>query len=129
MPLQECSSSENLRGPSERSWTSRAVHLAPMISAQAATAQVADSWTAFMVRAEVAIARIVDPACEDELKITRLPCHPRRVMSGTGTAEEYRSVTTVHAAPAERARGSSIVLLTLASGQFLMTLDSSVMNV
>src|SRR5438477_8293912 len=50
MPLHERSSWENRRGPSERSWTSRAVHLAPMISAQAATAQVAVSWTGFIVR-------------------------------------------------------------------------------
>jgi MFS family permease len=32
-------------------------------------------------------------------------------------------------APAERASGATLVLLTLATGQFLMTLDSSVMNV
>ena len=51
IPLQERSSWEKRRGPSERSCTSRAVHFAPMISAQAATAQVDDSWTAFIVRA------------------------------------------------------------------------------
>jgi EmrB/QacA subfamily drug resistance transporter len=33
------------------------------------------------------------------------------------------------AAPAERASGAMLVLLTLATGQFLMTLDTSVMNV
>src|SRR5262249_37970048 len=33
------------------------------------------------------------------------------------------------AAPSERASGATLVLLTLAAGQFLMTLDSSVMNV
>jgi EmrB/QacA subfamily drug resistance transporter len=39
-------------------------------------------------------------------------------------------MTTAAAAPAtERASGSMLVLLTLAAGQFLMTLDSSVMNV
>jgi len=38
-------------------------------------------------------------------------------------------VTAVGAAPAARASGASVVLLTLATGQFLMTLDSSVMNV
>ena len=38
------------------------------------------------------------------------------------------AVTGVDAASAARA-GASLVLLTLASGQFLMTLDSSVMNV
>jgi MFS family permease len=38
-------------------------------------------------------------------------------------------VTTATAAPAERAAGATLVLLTLAAGQFLMTLDSSVMNV
>jgi MFS family permease len=37
--------------------------------------------------------------------------------------------TTAQAAPASRAAGATFVLLTLATGQFLMTLDSSVMNV
>src|SRR5216110_2906579 len=37
--------------------------------------------------------------------------------------------TTASAAAPERAQGASVILLTLASGQFLMTLDSSVMNV
>ena len=36
---------------------------------------------------------------------------------------------TTQAAPPARAAGAGLVLLTLASGQFLMTLDSSVMNV
>src|SRR3954471_8601973 len=53
MPVHERSSCENRRGPSERSWTSSAVHLAPMISAQAATAHVVDSCTGFIVRATV----------------------------------------------------------------------------
>jgi EmrB/QacA subfamily drug resistance transporter len=38
-------------------------------------------------------------------------------------------VTTAEAASSERASGAMVVLLTLASGQFLMTLDTSVMNV
>jgi EmrB/QacA subfamily drug resistance transporter len=38
-------------------------------------------------------------------------------------------MTTVEAAPSARAGGATIVLFTLAAGQFLMTLDSSVMNV
>src|SRR5919201_6905484 len=50
MPAQERSSSEKRRGPSERSWTRSAVHFAPMISAHAATPQVAESWTGFIVR-------------------------------------------------------------------------------
>jgi hypothetical protein len=33
------------------------------------------------------------------------------------------------AAPSAAAKGASVVLLTLAAGQFLMTLDTSVMNV
>src|SRR5205814_8306711 len=37
--------------------------------------------------------------------------------------------TTAEAAPSSRAAGATLVLLTLATGQFLMTLDSSVMNV
>jgi EmrB/QacA subfamily drug resistance transporter len=37
--------------------------------------------------------------------------------------------TTAQVAPASRAAGATFVLLTLATGQFLMTLDSSVMNV
>jgi MFS family permease len=36
---------------------------------------------------------------------------------------------TAQAVPASRAAGATLVLLTLATGQFLMTLDSSVMNV
>jgi MFS family permease len=38
-------------------------------------------------------------------------------------------VTSADIAPAARAVGATVVLLTLAAGQFLMTLDSSVMNV
>jgi EmrB/QacA subfamily drug resistance transporter len=38
-------------------------------------------------------------------------------------------MTTIESAPASRSSGSTLVLLTLAAGQFLMTLDSSVMNV
>jgi EmrB/QacA subfamily drug resistance transporter len=38
-------------------------------------------------------------------------------------------VTTAEAASSEHASGAMVVLLTLASGQFLMTLDTSVMNV
>src|SRR3954466_8965036 len=38
-------------------------------------------------------------------------------------------MATAAAAPSARAAGAGLVLLTLASGQFLMTLDSSVMNV
>src|SRR3954454_9552115 len=37
--------------------------------------------------------------------------------------------TTASVAAPDRAQGATLVLLTLASGQFLMTLDSSVMNV
>lgn len=39
------------------------------------------------------------------------------------------TVTTAETAPSARASGATLVLLTLATGQFLMTLDSSVMNV
>ncbi|HEX5470077.1 MAG TPA: hypothetical protein VFW80_13650 [Gaiellaceae bacterium] len=38
-------------------------------------------------------------------------------------------MTAVAAKAASPARGATIILLTLAAGQFLMTLDSSVMNV
>ncbi len=38
-------------------------------------------------------------------------------------------MSTAAAASSDRASGAAVVLLTLASGQFLMTLDSSVMNV
>jgi MFS family permease len=38
-------------------------------------------------------------------------------------------MATAEAAPSARTTGASLVLFTLASGQFLMTLDSSVMNV
>jgi MFS family permease len=39
------------------------------------------------------------------------------------------AVTSAGAAQSARAKGATLVLLTLAAGQFLMTLDSSVMNV
>ena len=38
-------------------------------------------------------------------------------------------MTTAETAPSARASGATLVLLTLATGQFLMTLDTSVMNV
>src|SRR5436190_5957888 len=38
-------------------------------------------------------------------------------------------MTTAAAAPSAKAKAASVVLLTLAAGQFLMTLDTSVMNV
>jgi EmrB/QacA subfamily drug resistance transporter len=43
--------------------------------------------------------------------------------------EDLTMSATSEAAPAASAAGATLVLLTLASGQFLMTLDSSVMNV
>src|SRR6187401_3599401 len=49
IPGQDRSSSEKRRGPSERSWTITAVHLAPMMSAVQATEQLA-SWTGRIVR-------------------------------------------------------------------------------
>jgi MFS family permease len=42
---------------------------------------------------------------------------------------DSQSVTTAENAPARPAGSATLVLLTLAAGQFLMTLDSSVMNV
>src|SRR5437763_8983787 len=54
MPRHDRSSSEKRRGPSERSWTSSAVHFAPMISAVAATAHVPATWTGFIVRTAIA---------------------------------------------------------------------------
>src|SRR5919201_3850604 len=50
MPGHERSSSEKRRGPSDRSWTSSAVHFEPMISAHAATAHEVTSWVGFIVR-------------------------------------------------------------------------------
>src|SRR5204863_1781335 len=55
IPAHECSSWENRRGPSERSWTRSAVHFAPMISAVAATAHDVASWTGFIVRIAIRI--------------------------------------------------------------------------
>src|SRR3954470_24185108 len=49
IPGQERSSSEKRRGPSDRSWTITAVHLAPIRSAVQATEQLA-SWTGRIVR-------------------------------------------------------------------------------
>jgi EmrB/QacA subfamily drug resistance transporter len=48
------------------------------------------------------------------------------VAASKGTAG---AAAAAGAAPSERAGGATIVLFTLAAGQFLMTLDSSVMNV
>jgi MFS family permease len=52
---------------------------------------------------------------------------------GAAVASAGRLVTepavTAGAAPSERTSGATVVLLTLAAGQFLMTLDTSVMNV
>src|SRR5205807_1947042 len=68
MPWHECSSWEKRRGPSDRSWTRSAVHLAPMISAEAATAQVPASWTGSIVRviSGVAMSPIVRTASDTE---------------------------------------------------------------
>jgi MFS family permease len=44
-------------------------------------------------------------------------------------SERVALVTAAEIAPSARAGGATLVLLTLAAGQFLMTLDSSVMNV
>jgi EmrB/QacA subfamily drug resistance transporter len=49
------------------------------------------------------------------------------VAASKGTAGA--AATTADVTPAARASGATVVLLTLAAGQFLMTLDSSVMNV
>src|SRR5215211_875875 len=48
MPGHACSSCMNRRGPSERSWTIRGVHLDAIRSAVIATEQFA-LWTSFMV--------------------------------------------------------------------------------
>src|SRR5215813_1987031 len=50
-------------------------------------------------------------------------------MTRHARAVEARAVTNVAVAPKARAAGAGLVLGTLAAGQFLMTLDSSVMNV
>src|SRR6266542_1594437 len=63
IPGQARSSSEKRRGPSERSWTRIAVHLAPMISAHAATEQLS-SCTSLIVR----IGTIVEAIASAELE-------------------------------------------------------------
>src|SRR6266550_3434419 len=68
IPEHECSSSEKRRGPSERSWTSSAVHFAPMISAHAATEQLS-SWTARIVRIAPLILLFGFLAFEDRLEL------------------------------------------------------------
>jgi MFS family permease len=45
------------------------------------------------------------------------------------TDDSIRTVASATAAPSARASAAGVVLMTLAAGQFLMTLDSSVMNV
>ena len=54
MPLQACSSWVNRRGPSERSWTTSAVHFEPIRSDVAATAQELPSWTSIIRRSLIA---------------------------------------------------------------------------
>src|SRR5579884_559794 len=85
MPWHERSSSEKRRGPSERSCTRSAVHLAPMISAVAATAHVVASWTGFIVR--VAISRLYarlrggrtrSPVPDDPLRLAQALADPAR---------------------------------------------------
>src|SRR6266511_1980683 len=63
IPGQARSSSEKRRGPSERSCTRIAVHLAPMISAHAATEQLS-SCTSFIVR----IGTILEAIASAELE-------------------------------------------------------------
>src|SRR5205823_4435332 len=57
IPEHECSSSVKRRGPSERSWTSTAVHFAPRISAQAATEQQLELWILPIVRTPRIVVR------------------------------------------------------------------------
>src|SRR4029453_10824116 len=57
--------------------------------------------------------------------------HAPACQSGSpgGSRRIARVSTAAEAAPSARASGATLVLLTLAAGQFLMTLDTSVMNV
>ena len=62
----------------------------------------------------------------EQLQSHCVPAPPRRL----DRSERIAPVTTAaDTAPSARASGAMLVLFTLASGQFLMTLDSSVMNV
>ena len=54
---------------------------------------------------------------------------PRRRPTGGGVGDEIEALAVSTRAPETAAKGTGLVLLTLAAGQFLMTLDSSVMNV
>src|SRR5690242_13688437 len=79
MPWHECSSSENRRGPSERSCTSRAVHFAPITSAQAATAHVVASWIGFIVRTATTLSVLRVSAGSSEFLPMPSPRRARRV--------------------------------------------------
>src|SRR5262245_53632966 len=74
---------------------------------------------------------IRDPAPSVAPGRERLYGVPRRrnTPCGTPSNPRYSRLVTGKTDPAKGAAGGSIVLLTLAAGQFLMTLDSSVMNV
>src|SRR5487761_1745720 len=128
IPWHECSSWEKRRGPSERSWTRSAVHLAPMISAEAATAQVPASWTGSIVRvAGVAMPElyvqvqrysgipggwVVNPAARDhrrhdldalEVAVERIPVEDDEV--GGAAGEERPARPFVVREPAGRDAG------------------------
>ena len=60
----------------------------------------------------------------------RAPCwYHEEAWATVGVCAPDGSVGPVGASPARAERGAGTVLLTLAAGQFLMALDSSVMNV
>src|SRR5262249_22012596 len=69
----------------------------------------------------------VAPAPE-RLELGRLPCSGGAPHSPAGRLVTEPAVAAGEA-PSVRASGATLVLLTLAAGQFLMTLDTSVMNV
>src|SRR5262249_18535210 len=75
-------------------------------------------------------AEVPHPRAERERRSVRDREHGRR--RGAVPPEVRRleaMTTTTHAAAPARTSGATVVLFTLAAGQFLMTLDSSVMNV
>src|SRR6266545_2423134 len=89
IPGQARSSSEKRRGPSERSWTRIAVHLAPMISAHAATEQLA-SCTSLIVRIGTILEAI---ECEEVLHLGHgdVPDAPH-LLVGAGVRASARPV-------------------------------------
>src|SRR5690349_18098399 len=82
-------------------------------------------------RADQATSACIAPVGEAATATAASACMDSPCWGGAGRVRRREGgvMTTAEIAPSSRASGATLVLLTLAAGQFLMTLDSSVMNV